>query len=271
MKRKVSIVMAYYNRRDLFYLTLKSIANSKVSNLELIVVDDCSTEEERVEDLVQEFPFLKVIRVERKGKWWINPCIPFNMGIAKATGDIIVLQNPECIHVGDVLTHIVQNLTDDNFLSISAYALDKKHTGLIWGVPPKRMRSWVGGLPQKQYGIPDANYGENIGWYNHPKYRAVYFHFCSAITKKNLDKLGGFDERYAMGIARDDGEFVDRVKRLKLEMTIPTEVMVIHQCHTKVRRFSEITYPHGIKKNMMIYKLLTSKENSIYKKNSYAK
>lgn len=261
--RKISIVTAYYNRRDLFYLTLKSIADSKVKDLELIAIDDCSIDEERIEDLVQEFPFLKVIRLEQKDKWWINPCIPYNMAIAAAKGDIIVLQNPECIHVGDVLTYITKNLTDDNFISISTYALDKKHTGLLWGVPLKKLKTWISELPQKRF-------EDGIGWYNHPVYRDVYFHFCSAITRKNMDKLGGFDERYAMGIARDDVEFVDRVKRLKLEMKIPTEVMVIHQCHSKVRRFSEITYPQGIKKNMMIYKILTSHEDSVFKKNRYA-
>ena len=259
---KISIVTAYYNRKDLFYLTLKSIAKSKYKDFEVIAVDDGSVSKERIEDLMKEFPFLKVIRIEPKDKWYINPCIPFNMGIAEAKGYIIVLQNPECVHVGDVLSYIVKNLTDDNFISISAYAIDRMKTEALKHVPIGSLRMWFSGLPQKRFEA-------GMGWYNHPKYRDVYYHFCSAITKKNMDLLGGFDERFAGGIARDDVEFIDRVGRLGLTKTIPLEVSVIHQWHTKVRHYSETTYSGAFERNKAIYRLLTAKETSIYKENSY--
>ena len=59
----ISIVTAYYNRKQLFINTLKSIkAQNSTYLLEVIAVDDGSEETERLEDLVSEFPFLKVIR-----------------------------------------------------------------------------------------------------------------------------------------------------------------------------------------------------------------
>jgi hypothetical protein len=86
-----------------------------------------------------------------------------------------------------------------------------------------------------------------------------------------MELLGGFDERYAMGIARDDVEFVDRIDRLGLHKEIPTEVSVMHQWHSKVESFHESRYPIRIEKNKVIYELLTRKEDSVWKENSYAK
>ena len=118
--------------------------------------------------------------------------------------------------------------------------------------------------------LPQQQYQWDLGWYNHPLYRPVYYNFCSAITKKNMNLLGGFDERYAMGIARDDVEFVDRITRLGLKKEIPTEVSVIHQWHSKVEHFHEGNYHGNIKKNKIIYELLTTKEDSVWKENRYA-
>lgn len=91
----ISIVSAYYNRKPQFYRTLKSISSSEIKDFEYIVADDGSSNEHRLEDLINEFPFLRVIRVEPKDKWYVNPCIPFNKGIFESKGNIILLQNPE--------------------------------------------------------------------------------------------------------------------------------------------------------------------------------
>ncbi len=91
---KISIVTAYYNRRQLLINTLKSISKTSHDDFEVIVVDDGSTEENKIGDLPNEYPFLKVIRVEPEDKWYINPCVPFNRGFKEASGEIVILQNP---------------------------------------------------------------------------------------------------------------------------------------------------------------------------------
>lgn len=99
---KISIATSYYNRKPQFINTLKTIQKSKqINNTELIVVDDCSADEHRLDDIPQQYPFVKVIRLESKDRWYTNPCVPFNKAIKEATGDVIILQNPECLHVGD--------------------------------------------------------------------------------------------------------------------------------------------------------------------------
>ena len=80
----ISIVTSYYNRKQIFIRTLNSIKSQLdiyKNPLEVIVVDDGSDAEERLEDLVVEFPFLKIVRLEKENKWYKNSCIPFNINV----------------------------------------------------------------------------------------------------------------------------------------------------------------------------------------------
>ena len=111
----ISIVMSYHDRRKQLLKTLDSI--HYFGDPEIIIVDDAS--DERIEDI----PGITVIRIEPGQKTWINPCIPFNIGFARAKGDMIIIQNPECIHIGDILKY-TENLKEGIIFSHGAYSLD---------------------------------------------------------------------------------------------------------------------------------------------------
>lgn len=224
---KISIVLAYVNRKRLFCETLKSVAKTKHNDFEVIAVDDCSLPEERIEDFLSDFSFLKIIRLEPENKWYVNTCIPYNIGIRAATGDIIILQNAECLHVHDVITYLSENVNDTNYVSVSTYALNEEITNQLPSLINKNdFLMYFKSLPQQETGGSPI-----IGWYNHSIYRPVHYHFCSAITKRNLNLLGGFDERYAWGTSYEDTEFIERIKRMGLQMTIVDNISVIHQWH----------------------------------------
>jgi GT2 family glycosyltransferase len=254
----ISIVTAYYNRKNLFYQTLLSISKSKFKDIELIAVDDCSSPKHRLEDLTDEFSFLKIIRLEKEKKWYINPCIPFNIGIREAKGDIIILQNPECFHVHDVISYINENVNDSNYISVSAYGLDPALTTIL---PEHNKRGTVPSLLQS---LPQQPYRgwTSIGWYEHSIYRPVYFHFCSAITADNMKKLNGFDERYGNGIGYDDNEISSRIRRMGLNMIIEDKISVMHQYHSTVNwnlpRAEELT-----EKNRLLFVNVTLHEKNI--------
>lgn len=126
MEISISIVTAYYNRKKLFERTLNSINETEYQGVfEVIAVDDGSDEDERLEDLKNKYPFLKIIRLEPEQKWYNNSCIPFNLGFKEAKGDKIIIQNPECYHFNDILKYVGANLQKDDYLSFGCFALDK--------------------------------------------------------------------------------------------------------------------------------------------------
>lgn len=222
----ISIVTAYYNRRKLFERTLNSISKTKYDgDFEVIAVDDGSRTEERLEDLTKKYPFLKVIYLDPSKKWYHNSCVPFNIGIRAAKGDKIILQNPECYHYDDILLKTYIELNDKNYLSFACFSLDKYTTDHFEEVFNS---DYLQKLIQQNNFSPIAD-GE-AGWYNHSKYRPKAYHFCTAITSKNMKKLGGFDERFALGIAYDDDELIDRINRI-LEIKFFDKTIVLHQNH----------------------------------------
>jgi len=227
----ISIVTAYYNRKKLFRETLKSINKSAYTDFEVIAVDDASSDEERIEDLITEFPFLKVIRIEKVNKRHYNSCVPFNIGIKAVSGNIVMLQNPECLHVHDILSYVVKKVNDFNYVTISAYQTGKELTPRIVKLIENRLVSskyfldFFAALPQQRCGI------NAIGWYNHSIYQPTAYHFCSAMTRKNMNRFRGFAQKFALGIGFEDAEFIDRVRASELEVIISDEVSVIHQWH----------------------------------------
>jgi GT2 family glycosyltransferase len=235
MNKKISIVTSYYNRRKLFYNTLKTIEHSKYKNeIEIVVIDDASDENERLDD----FPILfnldiKITRIDKEDKWWMNPCIPFNIGFKKSIGDIIIVQNPECLHMNDIIEYTLNNIKKNTYLNFACYSIDKSKTDLINNI-----------------NFNNINYTDKIlkiitpfnnnlihldgicGWYNHSVYRPHKLHFCSAITKKDLEDIGGFDERFADGIGYDDNAFLLDIQNKGMNIELIDNPFVIHQYHT---------------------------------------
>lgn len=194
---KISIVMAYLNRKPQFLKTLESIQNSSVKkeDYEIIVVDDGS----EIEHDLSDVKGIKLIKIPKNNKSWTCPVIPYNLGITKATGEWIILQNPEVKYEdGDFLKFLIENGESDVYYSTHVLSLN-----------------------------PD---GSPSSWYSHPEHKNNFYHFCTAIHRKNLDKLGGFNPEMKDGVDYDDDEFVKRVKKVcnKLEYV---KFLCLHQWH----------------------------------------
>lgn len=223
----ISVVTAYYNRKKLFKRTLESmLPYYGTIDFEVIAVDDGSDEHERLEDLKAVFPFLNVIRLEKENKWYRNPCIPFNIGFENVKGDKVILQNPECYHFGEILPYVDKNLTDNNYLSFGCYSLDKEYTDNDDLFFDKKKINHIINLNDFSIKMD----GE-LGWYNHSIYRPVAFHFCAALTYKDLFDLGGFDPRYAWGVGFDDNEFIWRLNQKGVKISYVDKEIVLHQNH----------------------------------------
>jgi GT2 family glycosyltransferase len=224
----ISIVMSYFNRKSLLNHTLTTISKSVIKDIELVIVDDFSyDDQELTNEFLKDFNFknIKLIKMNEllDHKSYVNPCIPYNVGLRYCSGDKIIIQNPECCHIGDVIEYVDKNLKDNNYLSFHCYASSSDDLKLLHQ-----------GLPIN-YGLTGTGDYDGNNWYNHKSLRPVAYHFTSAITRNNLIKLNGFDERFAHGKNYDDNEFIDRVKLLGLSVDFVETPFVIHQYHGKMK------------------------------------
>lgn len=119
----VSVIMAYHNRIEQIKVTLESISNSKYTNFEVIIIDDASENFHSIEKIINLYNFnIKLLVIDKSQKRWINPCIAYNLGFKIAQGEIIIIQNPEVVHVGDVISYTVNNIKDKSYFVYSVYS-----------------------------------------------------------------------------------------------------------------------------------------------------
>lgn len=215
---KVLIVMTYYNRQYQLDQTLHSIEGSKHNDFEVVIVDDSS--DKPIDRIDVSFP-VTVLRTENKK--WSSPCVAFNVGFShamKLNPDIVIMQNAECYHVGDVISYAAANTTDEVYIAFSCFSLNEYYTfrehNIFQLIDENKRR---------------AKYDGDMAWYNHPMYRPNAFNFCTSITVKNLKKINGFEERFSDGWGYEDNYLVDQVKMLGLRIEIPTDPFVVHQWH----------------------------------------
>lgn len=240
--------MAYHNRLDQFKNTLKSIEYHYANkyDFEIILVDDASNDYNRIKD---NYPQIKVIEISKEEKGnRLNACIPFNIGFQHAQGNVIIIQNPENVHVSDIFKKVEENLERKKYLTFGCYSITQEQTRLLDNI------NWKENVTKQFLNIinPIKNNISNIfenGWYNHSKYRPTEYHFLSAIHKDDLFEIGGFDEEYANGTSFDDNEFLFRIKK-KYETKIIDVPFCLHQWHE-----------HNRNTNANFFKVHTINEN----------
>jgi glycosyltransferase involved in cell wall biosynthesis len=231
---KISIVMGYHNRRALLINTLKSIAyyNEGKNDFETIIIDDGSDPVQRIEDLPGMFPGLHifVMYLNPKVKKHLNPCITHNIGFNFVTGDVVLHQNTECLHVGDILGVVRQQTDYGNHLTFACYSVNQRLQNNINKITEFKFENI------KKAIMPMVGYKErwtdgDICWYNHSRYRRAFGSFCWAMTTHDLELMNGFDERYAFGFAYDDAEFTIRLCRKRVFIRYTDFPFVVHQYH----------------------------------------
>lgn len=215
--RQTSIVMTYFNRPEQLAKTLKSFLQYDPQTFNVVIVDDGS-------DIPLSLPSLPfkttVINIGKHEKFWTQGDPAYNAGIYYALSlnpEIIIIQNAECYHYGDILGFADKNLTDEIYISFGCYSQGKGEE--------------IGQVFNEKGATAD---GESA-WYNHPIHRPKGYHFCAAITARNMVKINGFDERLSFGAGYDDDYLLLQVSRLGLKIGITTDPIVIHQWHEHTR------------------------------------
>lgn len=244
-----SIVMGYYNRRPQLTRTLDKFKESYGEyNYEVVIVDDNSTPEHALDDLVKQYDFpINLIKIssEEKGNR-INPSTVYNKGFRAAKGKIVMIQNPECIHFGNLIGHLKSNIGHNDYMAFSAYNCTSEE--------------FTDNLLKNIHLVNDEafNSQNNLCWYNHPVTRPKHFHFCAGIMNDNLKMLGGFDEEFAKGAWYDDDEILLSISKnlgIKIQTLSPDVGFVVHQWHPRdaESKFTQEQHHTMINKNKTLY------------------
>lgn len=228
--------------------TLLSIGNSLHKDFNVIIVDDASGDNISLPDV--SFP-VELIKI--KDKYWKNNDVACNTALLAALAhspDIIIMQNAECKHFGDVITYAAENTTSSNYIPFSCFSLDEHNTFNASCDIPNLIESNKRGV----------NWDGELGWYNHPVYRNVGYEFCAAITANNIIAINGYDERFMDGWGYGDNYLKYRIQLLGLKFETPESPFVIHQWH-----YSGISYSPEknalIRRNKELYaELMGNKE-----------
>jgi GT2 family glycosyltransferase len=213
---ELSIVLTSHSREKQLLKTLSSFENYKY-DFDVCIVDD-SPEDLELPEYNFETTVLKV-----RGKNWINPAVNFNIGFESALKNnpqIIIIQNAECYHKGDIVGYALKNINEKNYLSFACYSLGQGEDVNLSKL-------------NKRGAISNGD----SAWYNHSRFRPKAFHFCTAITANNLRKINGFDERFALGQGYEDEYLLHQIKLLGLKIQIVDNPFVFHQYHYDVPAF----------------------------------
>lgn len=234
---KISVIMGFTNRPKHLSVGLRSISESKASDVEVIVVDDGSRpgEDLSLVDVSRcRFP-VRRLRIAPERKRHQNGCVPYNAALSHASGDVVLVQECSTVHAGDVLAHLEATWSGPGvWRPYGCYSLDWPVTKKIW---EEESRWPAGGFyAGVQEAIsPTVNIGASrdlqLSWYCHTKYRRAPWWFAAAIDRAELASMGGFDLRFAHGRAWDDCDFVERFQLKGGFVEYVDEPFVLHQAH----------------------------------------
>lgn len=201
--KTISIVMTSSNRSKQTYYTLNSFKNSSYTNIHVVLVDDSNTDPVDF-NILKEYPFsIDFIKIKRENKFWINPCVNYNIGFLFIKGGKVIIQNAEVFHVGDVLKYIDEIVNDTSY-----HVFDVKSSN-----------SYISNeiiYSNNNYNIDIYNNLSifNKGpteWYQCSKTNNRRFHFLTAMTLYTFKIFQGFSYDYTFGGSYDDDDLVLKI------------------------------------------------------------
>ncbi len=195
-KPLVSVIIPTYNRVYILFKAIESVLNQTFKDLELIVVDDGSTDETPY--LITKYPLIYV-KKPRKGVAHAR-----NIGIAKAKGDFIAFLDSDDIFVPDKIEKQLEFFEKNPDYKIV-------QTDEIWYKGNKRIN-------------PKKIHKKAEGWFFYRAIKLCVVSMSTVLMKRELfEEVGLFDEEFWVC---EDYEFWLRVA-LKMPVGLIKENLVI--------------------------------------------
>ncbi len=126
LRRPVTVVVPAYNERDVIANSVRSIQASHHPDVEIIVVDDGSTDDTAGALVGDEFASVKVVRQPNGGK-----AKALDTGIRLASHDIVVLIDGDTLLEPRTLTELIRPFTDDRIGAVAGNARVGNRSSLV--------------------------------------------------------------------------------------------------------------------------------------------
>lgn len=236
---KISIIMTHYNRIQQLMHTLCTIQESNYPKelIEVICYDDRSNKEQCIIDLSKYSYSIKIIYGNfERDESIINPGYSYNNAFKYINGEYVIIQNSECMHIGDIITFAIKNLKENSLISFPCWATGNEDISLEMFNNRHNTNELERIINTRWHEL--KNFPENLkGWYNEKSLRPECLHFCNAIHVNTLKKVGLFDTKLEKILGYDDNIFSERIIfNYNINIIIPEHnynLFVVHQNHDK--------------------------------------
>lgn len=237
MTARISVTMAYYQRPDLIRNTLWAYhhLHPERDDVEFVVIDDKSAEGLKAEPALEELRDLLDIKLfYREDKTGTNPAQPINISVKQASGQIIVITNPETLPLTPVLDQVdAAGVPPGSYLIAPCYSVSEDKQKIIAGLDPTKP-SFVEEIRARfQLNDRAATCEGDDAWYIHPRLFPRALYFFAAMPRADFIEMGGIDEDYQMGYAWEDTDFINRLLMRGTQMSFLNDAAVLHQYHYK--------------------------------------
>jgi len=267
-KISISIIMSHRNRPDLLLLTLLKLNNSVFNNFEVVIVDDRSEKHLKpnfIDELYFNYP-IKLITIENKDiEDIVCSSYVYNLAFKNSIGDIIIIQNSECLHFGDIPNYVSNNFNYDDYLCFPCYSSNTKDINDYIINNEINIIDIDKKLDEKNI---DEKYGVNFPrWYQHKDISNRCLHFCTVISRNYFEMIDGFSEEYNNGFCFEDDDLIFKIRNiLKLNvisLNTNKNIGVVHMFHGR-NKFVNIPSYNGED-----YNLLATKEKYLLNENIF--
>lgn len=221
---KYSILMPYHKRSNLLNVTLLSFDYhyKNRDDYEVIIIEDFKNfnnkeEHEKLLEVISKYKNVKLYSPEISS---FNPSKLFNYGIDRSNGEYIILTNPEIVHFKNVLDGL-----DEEFLkNFNNYIICSCQSSF-------KSKIDINKFEEFQYSSNE--------WYQHTLYNNRRLHFCSAIKKELIVKIGKFDETYDKGISYDDDDLRNNIINNGINIINRDDLVTVHLEHDRYYQQSQ--------------------------------
>jgi glycosyltransferase involved in cell wall biosynthesis len=190
----VSVVVPTYNRASLLAKTLEAILAQTVPPLEIIVVDDGSSD--NTGEVLERYPPVRALRIKNSGE-----LVARNTGLREAKGELVAFCDSDDLWKPEFLERSLElwrtepgiNVTYGNFVILSNDVLQKREK---FSYAPPGYWDCMRRI-NNQYGVFDESNVNQLIEFN------PFFPSCMIVRRHSFLALGGWDESVGRTVSCD--------------------------------------------------------------------